>query len=103
MSKEHYNNRLLKKYCLLPLKVLVNQAKENTERGEKHFHGVILKKVFSEWLLYTRKSTSEKKKLADAKYEEILLRRSLASWKKVNGVMIDESPTFYSVKFLILF
>eukprot|EP00111_Clytia_hemisphaerica_P000795 TCONS_00002331-protein len=81
-STQHYHHNLLTKYGLQPLKLLVQQMKNNTELSDQHYNNVLTSKMFHCWLEYTGETMERKKQLADQKYGEILLKRSFRSWKK---------------------
>ena len=83
LSKCHYQRHLLSTYGLTPLKNLLENAHRDNALSQQHFERALTKKVFSLWLNDTREVMEKKNLLADTKYNEILLKRSMASWKKV--------------------
>lgn len=83
LATTHYQNFLLRKYGLEPLKRLTQIAQLNLEMSNKYCSGRLLRIVFVSWYTNTKQVVAEKKNKADHCYEKILLRRSLRSWQKV--------------------
>ena len=83
LSKRHYQRHLLSTYGLTPLKNLVLSVRRDSAKSQQHFDGTLTKKVFLKWFADTKELTEKKNSLADSKHNEILLKRSMASWKKV--------------------
>ena len=90
----HHERKLLRKYGFEPLKQLLNESRQNFQIAETHHNNVLMRMIFEEWLVYTRRLTEEKQRKANELYERILVRRSFASWKKVKFYQITFGFSF---------
>eukprot|EP00057_Strongylocentrotus_purpuratus_P033269 XP_790811.3 PREDICTED: coiled-coil domain-containing protein KIAA1407 homolog [Strongylocentrotus purpuratus] len=78
----HYQTSLLRHYGFKPWCKLVNVAKQNMQVAIDSHSNNLLHGVLLSWHHTTQEVIQRKNALADARFREILLRRSLNSWKK---------------------
>eukprot|EP00057_Strongylocentrotus_purpuratus_P021399 XP_011675873.1 PREDICTED: coiled-coil domain-containing protein KIAA1407 homolog [Strongylocentrotus purpuratus] len=78
----HYQTSLLRHYGFKPWCKLVNLARQNMQVAIDSHSNNLLHGVLLSWHHTTQEVIQRKNALADARFRDILLRRSLNSWKK---------------------
>lgn len=84
MADDHYHRFLMRNYGLEPWKKLIAKAHQNWQEAVKYHSNQLLVSCLLPWHQITQDSIKAKCAMADEKYEQILLQRSLNSWKKVS-------------------
>ncbi|KAJ8034859.1 hypothetical protein HOLleu_21873 [Holothuria leucospilota] len=82
MADDHYHRYLMRNYGLEPWKKLIATAHQNWQKAVKYHSNQLLRSCLLPWHQITQDSIKTKRAIADEKYEQILLQRSLNSWKR---------------------
>lgn len=83
-ADSHYRFSLLRNYGLKPWRKLIVASHQHWQVAVDHHSYALLQTYLLPWHRYTQTTKSEQCSMADAKYKEILLQRSLNSWKQVS-------------------
>ncbi|PIK57212.1 putative coiled-coil domain-containing protein [Apostichopus japonicus] len=81
-ADSHYRFSLLRNYGLKPWRKLIVASHQHWQVAVDHHSYALLQTYLLPWHRYTQTTKSEQCSMADAKYKEILLQRSLNSWKQ---------------------
>ncbi|XP_071841772.1 coiled-coil domain-containing protein 191-like isoform X3 [Apostichopus japonicus] len=81
-ADSHYRFSLLRNYGLKPWRKLIVASHQHWQVAVDHHSYALLQTYLLPWHRYTQATKSEQCSMADAKYKEILLQRSLNSWKQ---------------------
>ena len=83
LSNTHYRQHLMLKYGIRPLKQLLLTSRQRHKMGVNYHNTTLLRKTLHGWSILVYGIVEEKQQRADVLYNQILLRRYFASWKKV--------------------
>ncbi|XP_063366075.1 trichohyalin [Cydia amplana] len=82
MADLHYERVLLAKYCIRPLKMLMELKRDNIEKSKAHYKFQLKKNIFLHWMFYTEDIWIERNYKAEAFHRKKLLRKTFEALKK---------------------
>ncbi|XP_063538443.1 girdin [Cydia strobilella] len=82
MADLHYERVLLAKYCMRPLKMLMELKRDNIEKAKAHYKFQLKKNTFLHWMFYTEDMWIERNYKAENFYRKKLLRKTFEALKK---------------------
>ncbi|XP_052253520.1 coiled-coil domain-containing protein 191-like isoform X2 [Dreissena polymorpha] len=81
MADQHYQRAILKYRGILPMRKLVQMAKENEKRADEHFENVLQRKVLLAWHAAVKEEWREKEALADQMSNFLCVKHAFQSWR----------------------
>ncbi|XP_061704116.1 reticulocyte-binding protein homolog 2a [Cydia pomonella] len=82
MADLHYERVLLAKYCIRPLKMLMELKRDNIEKAKAHYTFQLKKNMFLHWMFYTEDMWIERNYKAENFHRKKLLRKAFEAFKK---------------------
>ncbi|XP_063382873.1 golgin subfamily A member 6-like protein 22 [Cydia fagiglandana] len=82
MADLHYERVLLAKYCIRPLKMLMELKRDNIEKAKVHYKVQLKKNTFLHWMFYTEDMWIERNYKAEDFHRKKLLRKTFEAFKK---------------------
>lgn len=90
LADEHYRKAILKYRGLVPLRKLVEMAKENNTVAEKHYQTALKRRVLLGWCHYVKEEWQEKEALATEMSNFLAIKHCFQNWKLYKHHMIIE-------------
>ncbi|KAI8422194.1 hypothetical protein MSG28_006098 [Choristoneura fumiferana] len=82
MADLHYERTLMAKYCIRPLKKLMELKRDNMEKAKAHYKFQLKKNVFLHWMFYTEDMWMERNYKAEKFYRTKILKLIFAAFKE---------------------
>lgn len=86
MADLHYERTLMAKYCIRPLKKLMELKRDNMEKAKAHYKFQLKKNVFLHWMFYTEDTWMERNYRAEKFYRTKILKLIFSAFKEASSL-----------------